>query len=133
MADSYRKLPLDLPFSAFHNLDEPVRVWDSQLNLVLANKAASDEQGAPISIMFSRLGSRSTVDEGQQTEKDLVRRTFKELSRQKTEITGIDSNGDRWVTEIRTKPLYEPTGKVNYVVATFLDRSPEKRLERQLL
>jgi len=128
-----RAPPRDLPISAFENLDEPVRVWDSDLQIVLANKAASDEQGTPISTMFNRLSSRSELDEGQETERDLVRRTFEEGVRQKTQITGIDSDGDRWVTEIRTKPLFSGKGKVSYVVATFLDRSSEKRLERQLI
>ncbi len=123
----------DLPISAFDNLDEPVRVWDSNLRIVLANRAASDEQGAPISRMFDRLSSDSVLDEGQETEMSLVRKTFEEGIRQNTQINGIDANGDRWVTEIRTKPLIHESGGVSYVVATFLDRSAEKRLERQLI
>lgn len=119
--------------STFEHLDEPVRVWDSDLRIVLANRAASDEWGAPTTPLLNSACSQTTLEEGQQTEKDLVRKTFELRERQKAEISGIDANGDRWVTEIRTKPLREGRGSVRYVIATFLDRSSEKRLESQLL
>ncbi|MCA9411077.1 MAG: PAS domain-containing protein [Candidatus Omnitrophica bacterium] len=133
MSGSFDQLSESISLTAFNNLDEPVRVWDSNLNIVFANKAASSEQGAPISIMMNRFSSASSLDEGQQNERDLVRKTFEEGTRQKAEISGIDTNGDRWVTEIRTKPILGGRGHSKYVVATFLDRSQEKRLERQLL
>lgn len=66
-------------------------------------------------------------------EECIVRATFEDGEPRHKEIWGIDNNGDRWVTEILTKPLRDGKGKVRHVVEIFRDRSNEKRLERQLL
>ena len=115
------------------NLEEPVRVLDTNLQVVLANKSAEDCGSLPqetrglmcCSFPFSwREGRCDTC---------LVRATLEDGQPRRTEVSGIDRNGDRWTTEIETKPLRSPEGKVTHVIEILRDRSRDKRLERQVL
>lgn len=114
------------------SLREPVRVLDASFRVVLANATALQIKGHPG--RDEPVGCRIDQYEGQLREcaDCLVKETFDTGRAQVREMTGIDSNGDRWVTEIRTEPLYDSEGKVTHVVETFHDKSREKRLERQL-
>jgi two-component system sensor histidine kinase HydH len=115
------------------SLEEPVRVLDADLRVVLANRSAgacaslpNDTRGLMCcSIPFSWREGRC--------DRCLVRATLEDGQPRRTEVSGIDANGDRWTTEIETKPLMSPEGEVTHVIEILRDRTRDKRLERQVL
>lgn len=119
--------------SVFEDLDEPVRILDRELKVLLANQAAAE----CLSIPGKSLGGTQCDEVFPGNERHcndcLVRATFADGQPRRREISGMDVNGDRWVSEIETKPLKAAGGEVLQVIEIFRDRSQEKRLERQLL
>lgn len=118
--------------SIFHNFSEPVRVLRPDLEIILENGAArlmsSGQPGSP--------GHNCDGGVPGRTEKCadcLVQETFRTGEPGSREVAGIDSNGDRWVTEVTTRPIFSPDGTVRHVAEQFRDISDEKRLERQYL
>jgi len=117
----------------FEDMDEPIRVLDRELRVVLANHSARECQGIPGKSFEGTQCDEIFPGDGRQCIDCLVRTTFQDGKSHRREVSGMDHNGDRWVSEIQTKPLFGNEAEVQYVIETFRDRSHEKRLERQLL
>jgi signal transduction histidine kinase len=105
----------------------------SDLRIVLANASAERNQevscGSSVETRCSEVVPGTTLP----CENCVVRATFADGQPHRKEVSRIDANGDRWVTEIQTKPLSVRNGEVEYVMEVFRDLSNEKRLERQLM
>ncbi len=115
------------------DLDEPVRIMDRELHVLLANHAARECQDIPGKSLGGIQCDEVFPGNDRHCIDCLVRSTFKDGQPHRREVSGIDVNGDRWVSEIQTKPLLGDKGEVFQVIETFRDRSQVKRLERQLL
>ena len=119
--------------AVFEDMDEPIRVLDRDLQVLLANHSARECQGIPGKSFEGTQCDEIFPGDGRRCNDCLVRATFKDGQPRRREVSGMDVNGDRWVSEIQTKPLFGNGTDVKYVIEVFRDHSHEKRLERQLL
>jgi two-component system sensor histidine kinase HydH len=124
---------MDLLTGVIQNLEEPVRVLKPGLEIVLANRAAANMQGLDPSALVGSRCDGALPGRCEKCDYCLVEASFEDGSGRRAQMTGIDANGDRWVTEIQTKPILDKRGQATHVIETFRDKSREKRLERQLL
>ena len=124
---------MDLLTSVIHNLEEPVRVLEPGLKVVLANRSAAEMEGADLSVLEGSACEGNLPGRCEKCETCLVETSFDDGAPHNAQMTGIDANGDRWVTEIQTRPIRDDRGVVTHVIESFRDKSREKRLERQLL
>lgn len=124
---------MELLTGVIQNLEEPVRVLKPGLEVVLANRSAAEMQGEDLSVLVGSRCDGNLPGKCEKCESCLVDASFEDGSPHRAQMTGIDANGDRWVTEIQTRPILNGRGKVTHVIESFRDKSREKRLERQLL
>lgn len=114
------------------DLDEPVRVMTNDLLVLLANKASEATSGLHEGSMVGQFCDEFLPGHQIRCENCLVRQTFQDRMPHRREISGIDANGDQWVSEVYTHPILDAEGNIQAVVEIFHDKSHEKRLEKQL-
>ncbi len=117
----------------FEDMDEPIRILDRELRVLLANRSTMECQVIPGRRFKGTQCDEIFPGDERRCNDCLVRASFKDGQPHRREVSRMDGNGDRWVSEIQTKPLLGANGEVQYVIEIFRDRSHEKRLERQLL
>lgn len=110
-----------------------MRVLTEDLSVAFTNADVAKCPGVPPADAVGRCCGEVVPGRKGSCDECIVRATFTDGEPRRKEVWGIDGNGDRWVTEIQTKPLRDSKGRVRHVVEIFRDRSIEKRLERQLL
>lgn len=114
------------------DLDEPIRVMTNDLKILMANRAAVAASGQPETDLMGLYCDEYLPGHPNRCENCLVKQTFQDHLPHRREISGIDGNGDRWVSEIHTHPILDDEGNIQAVVEIFHDKSHEKSLERQL-
>lgn len=119
--------------TVFEDMEEPIRILDQDLHVLMANRSAMECQGIPGKSLEGTQCDEIFPGDERRCKDCLVRATFKDGKPRRREVSGMDNNGDRWVSEIQTKPLFNADGSIQHVIEIFRDRSHEKRLERQLL